>query len=295
MAHGAPVDLVEWLRSCGGICTVQAARELATKDELAQMRADGALWTPLRGWVALAGVRNDITWALHLGGVVSCISAFREHELWLPHGPQHLHVRVNRETHSERVTHTSTRTGVTMHRLHTAVMQHRPRFGVDSPLVALAVATSCIREEEVIAAADSALKRGVVQQGEIRAMAERLPRRRRRPLLRVSEASGSGTESVFALMLRRAGVQYRQQAELISGTFVDFLIGKSLIVEIDSQLWHATPKQQAKDRARDAAFTKLGYRTLRFTYEQVLFEPEYVLEAVLAVVRRRAHLRPPWG
>ena len=96
-------------------------------------------------------------------------------------------------------------------------------------------------------------------------------------------------------MLRRAGVAYVQQFRVRDGQVVDFLIGRSLIVEIDSQLWHASPEQQAADRARDAELIRRGYIPLRFTYEQVLFQPEYVMETVLAVVRRRAHLRAPWA
>ena len=45
----------------------------------------------------------------------------------------------------------------------------------------------------------------------------------------------------------------------------------------------------------DAELIRRGYIPLRFTYEQVLFQPEYVMETVLAVVRRRAHLRAPWA
>jgi len=51
----------------------------------------------------------------------------------------------------------------------------------------------------------------------------------------------------------------------------------------------------AVDRRRDAQLTVLGYRVLRFAYEQVLFEPEYVLETVLELVRRGVHQRKPWA
>jgi very-short-patch-repair endonuclease len=289
------MELIDLIQQQGGICTVQAARRLVSRAQLDALRGDGTLWTPLRGWVALQGVRNDVTWALQLGGVVTCVSAFRHLGLWVPHGPQQVHVRVNRETHSARVDRTETMTGVTLHRMHLAVRQERPVDGVDDPLSALAVATGCLREEEVVAAADSAVTKGLVTAEDVRELAAGLPRRRRRALERVSEGAGSGTESTFAWMLRRAGISFEQQFEIRPKEFVDFLIGRSLVVEIDSWLWHASAEQQAKDRRRDAASTTLGYTTLRFTYEQVLFQPEYVMETVLAVVRRRAHLRAPWG
>lgn len=288
------MELLDLIQQQGGVCTVQAARRLVSRAQLDALRGDGTLWTPLRGWVALRVVRNDVTWALQLGGVVTCVSAFRRLGLWVPHGPQHVHVRVNRETHSARVDRAQTMAGVTLHRMHLALRDPRPADGVDGALSALAVATGCIREDEVIAAADSAVTQGLVTVGDVRDLAAALPRRRRRALGRVSEGAGSGTESTFAWMLRRAGIAFVQQFEIRPDEFVDFLIGRSLVVEIDSWLWHASAEQQAQDRRRDAASTTAGYLTLRFTYEQVLFQPESVMEAVLAVVRRRAHLRPPW-
>lgn len=292
--HGARMHLLDWLSTVGGVCTVHAARELVSAEELVELRGRGELWTPLRGWVAARGLQNDVTRALQLGGVVSCVSAFGEHQLWLPHGPQHLHVRVNRETHSDRVDRTEAMPGVTLHRLHSALRDRRPTFGTDEVLNALAVATSCLDELEVVAAADSAIAAGKLQRAEVLELARSLPRRRRRALERVGEGSGSGTESVFAAMLLRAGVHFVQQAELLPKQRFDFLIGRSLVVEIDSQLWHASPQQQAADRARDAALVTKGFLVLRFTYEQVLFQPDYVMETVLTVVRRRAHLREPW-
>jgi very-short-patch-repair endonuclease len=289
------MHLLDWMANSGGVCSVEAARDFATARQLDALRASGSLWTPLRGWVAMREVRNEVTRALQLGGVVSCVSAFGEHGLWVPHGPQHLHVRVSRETHSKRVERTRAEEGVTMHRMHIRLDDPRPSFGIDRPLEALAVAGECIRDVELIAAADSAIKAGLLQRPQIAELASRLSRRRRRALDRVSEHSGSGSESLFAAMLRAAGIRFTQQPELLPSQFFDFLIGRSLVVEIDSQLWHASPQQQAADRARDAALTAKGYRMLRFTYEQVLFQPDYVMQTVLAVVRQRAHLRPIWS
>ncbi|WP_092916499.1 endonuclease domain-containing protein [Agrococcus baldri] len=95
-------------------------------------------------------------------------------------------------------------------------------------------------------------------------------------------------------MLRRAGIRFVQQPELLPGEFTDFLIGKSLVVEIDSLAWHGSREQMANDRRRDAELTALGYRILRFTYEQVMFEPELVLDIVLGLVRRNVHERAPF-
>lgn len=282
------MELTEWMRATGGLCTMQAARELASKDEIDAAR-DSMLWSPLRGWLALVGVRDERTWALQHGGVATCVTAFARHRMWVPHGPQHVHVGVNRETHSERVAASASAPGIVLHRMHLRLPDRRPRHGVDMPLAALAVASGCISPDDLVAAADSALAAGLVEPDDVRSLAAALPRRRRRGLERASALSGSGTESAFAAMLRRAGVAFVQQPELLPGQFVDFLIGTSLVVEIDSQRWHASPAQQANDRERDAALTALGYRVIRFTYEQIVFDAHRSLATVVELMRRRVH------
>lgn len=291
--HSAGMELVDWMRQTGGLCTMQAARDLASRNDIDAMRGS-VLWSPLRGWLALVGVRDERTWALQHGGVATCVTAFARHGMWVPHGPQHIHVRVNRETHSARVAAAASAPGIVLHRMHLRLPDRRPRHGVDVPLAALAVASGCVSPDELVAAADSALAAGLVEREDVLSLAAALPRRRRRGLERASALSGSGTESTFAAVLRRAGIAFVQQAELLPRHFVDFLIGTSLVVEIDSQRWHGTPEQQARDRARDAALIARGYRVLRFTYEQALFQPERCLATILAVVRRDAHRRRSW-
>lgn len=286
------MDFLSWLVSTGGVCTMRAAREWLPRDELDSMQGT-SLWTPLRGWVALVGVRNDVTRSLQAGGVATCVTAFAMHGMWVPHGPQLLHVRIRRRTHSDRVALSAQQPGLVLHRMHDRVAEVRPGSGVDRPVDALAVASACVTSEELLAAADSALANGIMTREELLALVQALPRRRRRGLQWAAGRAGSGTESTFAAMLRRARVRFVQQPELLPGRFVDFLIGRCLVVEIDSQLWHASPAQQAADRARDAELVRRGYIPLRFTYEQVLFQPEYVMSTVLAIVRRGAHLRQP--
>jgi very-short-patch-repair endonuclease len=59
-----------------------------------------------------------------------------------------------------------------------------------------------------------------------------------------------------------------------------------LVVETDGLRYHRTPAEQARDRLRDQAHTAAGLTQLRFTHEQVRYEPEHVL-AVLGVVAGR--------
>ncbi|ROR65127.1 endonuclease domain-containing protein [Agrococcus jenensis] len=288
------MELLEWLAANGGVSTVQAARDLVSAEELLDLKGSGAIWTPLRGWVALTGVSNDVTRALRVGGVATCVTALRMHGLWTPHGETRLHVRVNRRSHSARITEAERTPGVVVHRMHEWLDDARPTHGFDPVVATLAVASGCVSAEDLAAAAERGLALGTVQPHEVRTIAAGLPRRRRRGLERLCDRSGSGVESIFALMLRDAHIAYVQQFEPIPGMFVDFLIGTSLIVELDSRTWHGRPVDIETDRRRDAELLALGYRTLRFTYEQMLFQPELVRERVLALVRRDAHRRKLW-
>jgi len=62
----------------------------------------------------------------------------------------------------------------------------------------------------------------------------------------------------------------------------------SLVVETDGLRYHRTPAEQARDRLRDQAHTAAGLTQLRFTHEQVRYEPEYVVRILAQTASRFA-------
>jgi hypothetical protein len=60
-----------------------------------------------------------------------------------------------------------------------------------------------------------------------------------------------------------------------------------LAVELDGAAFHSSPQQRADDLARDAMFAAMGWLVLRFTYAEVLRDPDGVRAKVLAVYRIR--------
>jgi very-short-patch-repair endonuclease len=60
-----------------------------------------------------------------------------------------------------------------------------------------------------------------------------------------------------------------------------------LAVELDGARYHTSPEDRAEDLARDAALAALGWVVLRFTYAEVLRDPEGVRQKVLDVYRTR--------
>lgn len=73
----------------------------------------------------------------------------------------------------------------------------------------------------------------------------------------------------------------------VNGFEVDFHWPElRLVVETDSLRHHRTPAQQTRDHERDQAHAAAGYTCLRFTHEQVRYEPEHVLATLRPVARR---------
>ena len=62
-----------------------------------------------------------------------------------------------------------------------------------------------------------------------------------------------------------------------SGAEADFLWREQrLIVEVDGRSVHATKRAFQADRKRDQRLMLLGWRVVRFTWQQVMHEPAYV-------------------
>jgi len=96
-------------------------------------------------------------------------------------------------------------------------------------------------------------------------------------------------ERRFLPLARRAGLPIPLTGQFVNGFEVDFYWPDlGLVVETDGLRYHRTPAEQARDRLRDQAHTAAGLTQLRFTHEQVRFEPEYVARILAQTARRLA-------
>jgi very-short-patch-repair endonuclease len=99
----------------------------------------------------------------------------------------------------------------------------------------------------------------------------------------------SELERRFLRASRRAGLPRPEAGVQLNGFRVDFFWRElGLVVETDGLRYHRTPAQQARDRRRDQAHAAAGLTPLRFTHQQVSFEPEDVVATLGAVARRLA-------
>lgn len=96
-------------------------------------------------------------------------------------------------------------------------------------------------------------------------------------------------ERRFLPLARKAGLPVPLTGQWVNGFEVDFYWPDlGLVVETDGLRYHRTPAEQARDRLRDQAHTAAGLTQLRFTHEQVRYEPEHVLAVLRAVASRLA-------
>jgi hypothetical protein len=104
---------------------------------------------------------------------------------------------------------------------------------------------------------------------------------------RTFRLSRSDLELLFLPFCAEVGLPLPLTKQWVNGFEVDFYWPDlGFVVETDGLQYHRTPAEQARDRLRDQAHTAAGMTNLRFTHEQVRYEPEHV-RAILATTAAR--------
>ncbi|HEU4392227.1 MAG TPA: DUF559 domain-containing protein [Solirubrobacterales bacterium] len=90
-------------------------------------------------------------------------------------------------------------------------------------------------------------------------------------------------ERRFLPIVRQVGLPVPLTRQMVNGFEVDFYWPDlGFVVETDGLRYHRTPAEQARDRLRDQTHTAAGLVNLRFTHEQVRYEPEHVRKMLTA-------------
>jgi very-short-patch-repair endonuclease len=167
------------------------------------------------------------------------------------------------------------------------------RVPVTSPartLIDLAAQHDRLTVERMV---DEADRLGLITPPELRAELEQHPGDRGVARLRAwldrrtFRLTRSRLERLFLPLANDSGLPVPATKVWVNGFEVDFLWPDlHLIVETDGLRYHRTPAEQAVDRLRDQAHTAAGMTHLRFTHEQVYYEPEHVLAVLRPTARR---------
>jgi len=151
--------------------------------------------------------------------------------------------------------------------------------------------------DEALAIADSALRHEDVTSRHLVQLAEAMPDKHRARCLRVAlEADGRAAnpfESVLrAIALDVPGLDLVPQLSIYDG--LDFLgrpdlvdEARRIVLEADSFEFHGKRRALTRDCERYNAFTLRDWFVLRFAWEHVMYQPEYVAECLHLLVQQR--------
>jgi very-short-patch-repair endonuclease len=181
--------------------------------------------------------------------------------------------------------------GVGLHRCGSRADSRRPATSVDPTLIALRTAAGCVSDEELVAIIDSILQTKRVSEEDVRAALAGHPAKVRGLLDRVDGRAESGSESLARYRLVRLRLNVRPQVRITGVGRVDLMVGERLVIEVDSRAHHTGEVAYESDRRRDRLLVERDYVVIRVSYHQVLNEWADIERSILAVVRRRDHLR----
>jgi very-short-patch-repair endonuclease len=278
------MDIVDDIKRRGGLAPTHALLAQGWSGKaIARSIHRGRILRVRQGWYALPDAPTEWIAACRVGGRLTCISGARAHALWTSNRSG-LHVAVPPNAARLRSSSDSRRPldradGVTVH---WATTSGGHPFLVP-PLECLAHLTECQPADFVVAAADSAIRFGLVDAAAWRSVVRDLPARLRSTLADVDAESEAITESLARVRLRAHGLTVRTQVRVARGIRVDLVVGRRLVVELDGS-YRAMPDQFESDRNRDATLTTLGFRVVRFSYRQVMGSWDRVLASILAAL-----------
>ena len=274
----SPARTVERVRRLGGTARVSDLIAAGTTDRVLARAVDsGQLVRIKRGLVSLPDPDPAIRQALVAGGLITCVSAVKEHGLWGVKDPELLHLWVphGHPVAAER---------------HRGVLAGRRLPGAYVPVLdAVLHALRCRPPLEALVIAESAVRLGRVTVADLLGC---LQGPRNGPVRDVVGRIGYDAESPLEIiareLFRQVGLRVETQVRIEGVGRVDLLVEGRLIVELDGFDFHWTRTEFRKDRRRNNAGVLSGLPTLRYIYEDLMFDADRVVAEVARMARRTA-------
>jgi very-short-patch-repair endonuclease len=272
------------LERLGGVADTAALLVLTNRRAIRIALRRGAIVRDNRGRYSLPGVDEAIRAANRLDGVLTEDSAAQYYGWELKHPPPSPCIAVPRN----RKLTAARRQGV---RVRYVDVHAGDVNGIaTSPGATVMACAARMPFDEALAVADSALRHRDVTKAELLKRAEAKPARYRARCLRVAELATDKAANPFESVTRAIAEDVRGlhvEAQVwVDGIGRPDLVDRvlRLVIEADSFEFHGNRKALKSDCERYNAFVVAGWLVLRFTYEHVMFEPQYVRQVLLAVV-----------
>lgn len=268
----------------GGVAEAWILCRLTSRARVRLALGRGLIVRDNRGRYALPGADHAMRRANELSGVLCLDSAARHHGWKLKRQPARPAVAVPRK----RNVSPERRAGV---RLRYVDLAEDDVDGLAT--AAVRTVTDCAARlpfDEALAIADSALRCGDVGRAELLEAAEKMPARYRSRCRRVAEEASPLADNPFESVLRAIaldvpGLTVEPQVPIPGLGRPDLLdLRLRLVIEAESFEFHGKRRLLKRDCERYNAFVADGWLVVRFAWEHVMLEPEYVDRVLRSVV-----------
>jgi very-short-patch-repair endonuclease len=280
------VSAVEVLEELGGVATRGALIRATSRSEVDRALARDLIVAVARGRYCLPTVGDAARTAHAIGGVLSLTSAALHHGWEVKLTPERPHVTVPRRRHVDPVLAAR----ATLH--YADVTPDEITDGIaTNPETTLLQSLRGLPDDEALAVADSALRHGVPP-NVLRRVAASVRGPGAAKVRRIAGLANGDAANPFESCLRHValgveGLHVKPQVMLgrlsLRPDLVDVDLG--VVLEADSFGWHGDRAALRRDARRYDLMVVHGWLVLRFSWEDVMFDQEYVRSVLVAVVR----------
>ena len=276
--RSAAAGVAETVRFLGGIATWRELRSSHPRRRILRAASDGTVIRASKGRYVLPTASAHFTTAQSRTAVLSHLSAAVHHGWKVKTVPTDAWVTVRRTRRLRR----GQREGIVPH--WAALDPGDVKHGVTTPLRTVLDCARVLPFDEALAVADSALRARAITRTELSDAARHLrgpgAMAVRRVAARADGRAANPLESVLRALCIEEGFVLTPQITITeSGLYAEVDLGSEalrLAVEADGFETHGTRRGLLKDCERHTLFAIYAYSSLRFAYEHVMFEQDWV-------------------
>lgn len=279
----------------GGFATWRELRRQHSRRAIERGMREGSVIRVAHNSYTVPGTVQAVQTALRVGGIVSHLSAALHHGWKVKTVPEQTWITLPRTRGALRKsTH-----GVHVH--HSDLPADQMRDRVTTPLRTVIDCARTLPFDEALAVADSALRSRKVSRSELIAAgaAARGPGSVAVKLVakHASDKADNPLESVLRALTIEVGLELTPQLHVAEpGVFAVVDLGSEhlrLIIEAEGYETHGTRKGLRRDCCRHTEFAIFGWTSLRYAYEDTMFEQDWVRWTLLAWLAHRAGTKIP--
>ena len=275
----------EIIRLLGGVARWNEIECLVTRAELDAQLADGSISRVRRGIYALGDIREVRALAEQVAGTVSHLSAALEHgwKVKFPPDKPTITLRRNRSLPPGELVEViwADLTPLQVHR------------GLTRPVATVIGCARAYPYDVALSVADSALRDGAVTRPELLEAALASPRTGRARAVRIARDADGRAANPFESCARAiaadvAGLAVQPQVWIEGVGRVDLCdCALGIVIECESFEFHSDSQSLKRDVRRYTSCARRGLVVVRFTWDEVMFDPDYCRHALEDVVELR--------